>query len=187
MWIEKPSMEDKITIFWLAWSGTSTVWKLLAEKLGYEFMSSWNIMRSWWEELWLSIYDFENQVVANDWNFDLKLDTKVEDYWKEYKKFIFESRLAWYFIPDSFKIFLECEKEERYKRIQKRESQSYNEIKEKNEKRESDLIVRYGEVYPHITFPPEKDQFDLVIDTIKFSPSEVVNLILQNVKPWKYI
>jgi hypothetical protein len=27
----------------------------------------------------------------------------------------------------------------------------------------------------------------LVIDTIKFSPSEVVNLILQNVKPWKYI
>lgn len=78
---------------------------------------------------------------------------------------------------------MECEKEERYKRIQKRESQSYNEIKEKNEKRESDLIVRYGEVYPHITFPPEKDQFDLVIDTIKFSPSEVVNLILQNVKP----
>jgi cytidylate kinase len=41
----------KITIFGLAGSGTSTIGKLLCEKLGYKFMSSGNIMRSWAKEL----------------------------------------------------------------------------------------------------------------------------------------
>jgi cytidylate kinase len=56
------------------------VGKLLAEKLDYQFMSSGNIMRSWGDELGMSIYEFEDKVVKNDADFDVKLDKKVEDF-----------------------------------------------------------------------------------------------------------
>jgi len=43
-------------------------------------MSSGNIMRSWAEDLGLTIYEFEDTVIKDDSNFDLKLDAKVKDY-----------------------------------------------------------------------------------------------------------
>ncbi len=172
----------KITIFWFAWSGTSTIWKLLAEQMNYNFMSSGNIMRSWAEDLGLTIYDFEDTVIKDDSNFDLKLDQKVANYWKDNSDFIFESRLAWHFIPDSIKIFLKCNTDERYRRIHKREKWSHEDIISKNEKRESDLVERYNNVYPHINFPPEETDFDIVIDATHITPEEIITLIWEKIK-----
>ena len=170
----------KITIFWLAGSGTSTIWKLLSEKTNFTFMSTWNIMRSWSEDMWYSIYQFEDKVVKNDSSFDLKLDEKVKLFWEENDNFIFESRLAWYFIPDSFKIYLDCGVDERYRRIQNREWLLLDEVIEKNEKRERELEIRYNKVYPNITFPPLKTSFDLVIDGSN-TPDEIVEEIMKNI------
>lgn len=172
----------KITIFGLAWSGTSTVWKLLAEKLGYTFMSSGNIMRSWAESAWMSIYEYEEKVVSKDNNFDIKLDNEVENFGQNNDNFIFESRLAWNFIPDSLKIFLDCSQETRYNRIQNREKESIQEVTEKNLQRETQLVQRYKEVYPHIQFPPSKDVFDIVIDAQNHSPEEIIDIILPHTK-----
>lgn len=172
----------KITIFGLAWSGTSTVWKLLAEKLGYTFMSSGNIMRSWAEEAWMSIYEYEEKVVSKDNNFDIKLDNEVGNFWKNNNEFIFESRLAWNFIPDSFKIFLDCPQETRYERIQNREEESIEEVTQKNLQRETGLIERYKEVYPEIVFPPQAEVFDLVIDAQNNLPEEIIDIILKHIK-----
>jgi cytidylate kinase len=77
---------------------------------------------------------------------------------------------------------LECSEEERYLRVQNRENKPYEEIKMKNEKRESDLILRYKEVYPDIIFPPSRDKFDMVIDTQDISPEEIVSIILQKIE-----
>ena len=111
----------KITIFGLAGSGTSTIGKMLAEKQNSTFMSSGNILRSWAAESGYTIYEFEDKIVKKDHSFDLKLDKKVEEFGEQNDDFIFESRLAWYFIPDSFKIYLYCDDTERYNRIQNRE------------------------------------------------------------------
>lgn len=173
----------KITIFWLAGSGTSTIWKLLSERLDYKFMSSWNIMRSWAENLWYTIYEFEDKVIKTDDSFDIKLDEKVKNFWEKNDDFIFESRLAWNFIPDSFKIYLKCEETERYNRIQKREKLLFEIVKEKNLKRESELVQRYAQIYPDINFPPKEHIFDLVIDATNISPKEILQEIL--VKIWK--
>ena len=172
----------KITIFGFAWSGTSTIWKMLAKSLDSTFMSTWNIMRSWAKELGYSIYDFEDKVIKIDNSFDLKLDKKVEDFWKNNEKFIFESRLAWYFIADSFKIYLHCDDIERYERIQNREWLILDDIISKTKKREDELIERYKKVYPNIAFPPNKENFDLFIDSTKISPEEIINLIIKNIK-----
>ena len=172
----------KVTIFWLAWTGTSTIWKLLSEGLWYKFMSTWNIMRSWASELAMSLYEFEDKVAKNDYSFDIKLDNKVKDYWVQNDNFVFESRLAWYFIPDSFKIYLYCDDEERYKRINSRESWKLEDIKSKTEKREDELIKRYSLVYPEILFPPDKKNFDLVIDSTKIKPDEILEIIIDRIR-----
>lgn len=171
----------KITIFWLAWSWKSTVWKLLTDKLWYRFMSSWNIMREWATDLRMSIYEFEDKIAKNDDSFDIKLDQKVAEFWKENNDFIFESRLAWYFIPDSFKIYMKCETQERYKRIQKREQISLEDVLEKTKKREDELIERYGKIYPHITFPPKEENFDFVIDVTSITPEQISEEILSKI------
>lgn len=171
----------KITIFGVAGTGTSTVWKLLAEKLWYSFQSTGNIMRSWADEAGLTIYEFEDTVIKKDESFDIKLDQRVIDFWKENNGFIFESRLAWNFIPDSFKISLTCDDMERYKRIYEREWGEFADCMRKTKKREEELVKRYKEVYPDIEFPPTDDAFDLVIDTTSTLPDDIIGIILKKI------
>lgn len=172
----------KITIFGLAGSGTSTVAKLLAEKTGYTFMSTGNIMREWAANEGMTIYDFEEEVVKHDPAFDNKLDNKTAEYGEQNNDFIFESRLAWHFIPDSYKIFIDCDFSERYRRIHEREGGDLQEVVTKNKTRESELVDRYKKVYPEITFPPKKEDFDLYIDTTSTPVDEVVEIILKAIR-----
>ena len=172
----------KITLFGLAGSGTSTVGKMLANKREYTFMSTGNIMRKWADDAGYSLYEFEDTIVKNDTSFDTKLDLKVEEFWKKNNDFIFESRLAWHFIPDSFKIYLHCDAWERYTRIQKREWDFLDSITKKTQKRETELVTRYNEIYPEIVFPPHKDNFDLYIDATNISPDEILKIIVQSIK-----
>lgn len=144
-------------------------------------MSSGNIMRDWAKELWLSIYEFEDKIAKEDDNFDLNLDNKVREFWVKNDNFIFESRLARYFIPDSFKIFMKCEDQERYNRIQNREQITMDEVLSKTKKREDELVERYSKIYPNITFPPSEEEFDLVVDVTNITPEEIVEIIMSKI------
>ena len=172
----------KITLFWLAGSGTSTVGKMLAEQMQLTFMSSGNILRAWARDEWYeSIYEFEDQVAKHDTTFDIKLDNKVAEYGNTQDNFIFESRLAWHFIPGSIKIYLDCDESERYRRIFQREWWDIQAIIDKNTKRESELVERYNEVYPDISFPPQKDEFDIYIDGTNIRPKQIVEQIINHI------
>ena len=46
-----------ITLWWKAWSGKWTLWKLLAEKLGYEIISIWDMKRKLAAEMGINIID----------------------------------------------------------------------------------------------------------------------------------
>jgi len=169
----------KITIFGFAGSGTTTIGKLLAEKLNMNFMSSGNIMRNWAKENNMSIYEFEEKIAKKDLNFDINLDKKVELYGKNNKNFVFESRLAWNFIPKSFKIYLKCDSKIRYNRILERENTNLIELTKKTKIRETELIKRYKEVYPDLIFPPKEEIFDLTINVNTKTPNEILELILK--------
>lgn len=145
-------------------------------------MSTGNIMREWAASEGMTIYEFEDKVVKHDPAFDNKLDAKSTQYGEENTDFIFESRLAWHFIPDSMKIFLDCDTAERYRRIHQREGEDLTEITEKNSKREAELALRYSQVYPDISFPPKAETFDIVIDSEKFLPEEIVAQILDKIQ-----
>lgn len=79
------------------------------------------MFREYAKEAGMSLYEFENTIAKKDENFDKKLDAKTAEYGEENNNFIFESRLAWNFIPESFKIYIDCNTQERYRRIHQRE------------------------------------------------------------------
>ena len=171
----------KITIFWLAGSGTSTIWKLLAEKLSYTFMSTGNMYRQFAADAWMSVYEFEKTIGKNNTNFDIQLDQSTKEYGETHNHFVFESRLAWHFISDSIKIYLKCDEKIRYRRIQEREWWDIQEIEEKNRIREQELIARYKRIYPEIWFPPQESCFDIIIDAEYLSPDEIINNIISQI------
>lgn len=177
----------KITLFWLAGSGTSTIGKMLCEHLGYEFMSTWNIFRSFAQDAGMDLYTFENTVAKHDENFDKKLDKYAAKYGKENDNFIFESRLAWHFIPDSFKIYLDCDRDERYRRIHNREWGDIAHLTTNNTRREQELELRYSQVYPDILFPPNKENFDFYIDGSYLTPEEILSQINTALTEWNFI
>lgn len=160
----------------MAGVGKGTTAKLLAEKLGWEALSGGDAFRAMAKEEGMTLQEFE-EVSKTDERFDIKLDKWIEDYGKKNENFVFESRLAWHFIPDSFKIKLVCEDDERFRRIQEREEKSIERIKEETEHREQAIRERY-EKYYRLTNWSDDANFDLIVDTTHTPPDGVVQKIL---------
>lgn len=170
----------KITIFGLAGTGKGTTAKLLSEILHYENMSTGNMFRAMAEEQGMTLNEFENFTKSDD-SFDRKLDNKVVDYGKTHDNFIFESRLAWHFIPDSFKIKLKCDFDTRVARIASREDKSLDLAKQETEERENLAFYRYKDIYNLSGIDNDKN-FDLIVDTGPNNPEKVVEIILEELK-----
>lgn len=170
----------KITIFGLAGTGKTTAGKMLAEKLGYSYMSSGNIFRNYAVQMGLSLNQFEAIANTTD-EYDRKLDKEVEEYGKSHDNFVFESRLAWHFIPDSFKINLFCDFEERLKRVASREDKSFDQVNEETTHREDLITKRYKEYYGIDNLNDSKN-FDFSVDTGPNNAQKVVDIIYEELK-----
>ena len=166
----------KITIFGNPGTGTSTVGKLLAEKRGYEFKSSGNMFRDMAKELGMTVYELDT-AAQTDPQYDIKLDEMVAAYGKANDNFIFESRLAWHFIPDSVKLALVCDADEAARRVAQRDGITIEEAKENNELRIATYQNRYPKYYPELSYPPADSEFDLIIDVTSISPDEILQKI----------
>lgn len=170
----------KITILGLAGTGKSTTAKMLASKLGYEYMSTGNMYRGYAKELGLTLNEFE-EVANKTKEYDIRLDTEVEEYGKTHDNFIFESWLAWHFIPDSFKINLVCDFDVRTGRIANRESKSVEQVKDETNHRENILTKKYAEYYGIEKFY-DVSHSDFIVDTEKNNAEQVVEIILTELK-----
>ena len=164
----------KITIFGLAGTGTTSAGKLLAEKLGYKFVSSGNMFREMAKENGIALNEFE-EMTNNDPKFDSELDKKIKEFGEKDDNFVVESRLAWYFIPDSIKVKLICDFDERIRRVAARDKIPFEEAREHNKFRDKKIAERYAKYYGIMDF--NDDKFDLVIDTTNTPIPEVVSKI----------
>lgn len=167
----------KITIFGLAGTGTTTVGRLLAEKLGYPFMSSGKLFREKAATLGLSLYDFE-ALCNTDASYDRALDNQLVVYGNTHQDFVLESRLAWHFIPDSFKVKILCDFDVRIARVARRDNETIEEKKKKTLFREAAGPVRYRKSYGIVDFAPD-GAFDLLLDSTHKKPSELVDDIFK--------
>lgn len=167
----------KITIFGNPGTGKSTVGKLLASQLGFEFKSSGNMFRDMAAQLGITVEELDVRSL-HDSQYDIRLDQMVAEYGKTHDNFIFESRLAWHFIPDSIKLALVCEENEAARRVAEREGISQEKAKENNDLRLATYAARYPVCYPGLHYPPTEEDFELTIDVTAIPPDEIVTQIV---------
>ncbi len=163
-------------------SGKSTIAKLVAEKLGWSRYYMGQIFRDMAQEKGLDLVAFR-RICDNDPSFDNKVDDYVVKLSKEQANFIIESRTAWYFIPDSVKIYLKVDSGVAAERILKSMSIKQNRgnedknldtienIKESILKRRKEDSERYFSLYG-IQQDDEKN-YDLIVDTTALSIEDV--------------
>jgi cytidylate kinase len=177
----------KLTISGTPGSGKSTVARLLAERLKYNYYDVGLIRREVARRHGLTLEQLNRIGEKEDWT-DKEADAITTDIGKKQDDFIFVGRLAYHFIPDSVKIFLECDIEKGAERIQKdshvsRSVEKYfdlkHAVKKLKERIESDAL-RYKKYYN--LDPMDRSQYDLIIDTTDISIEQVMKKILDFVE-----
>lgn len=173
-----------ITISGIAGSGKSTAAKSLAKKLGYKHYSIGDFMRELAKEKGMTLLELSREAEKNN-VVDKELDNKQIELGKTEDNFVIDSRLGFHFIPNSIKVFLEVDLNEAAKRIfsEKRKHEQYKDINESVEKiktRINSEDKRYKEYY-NINYQDRKN-YDIIINTTKTTPEEVVEMIIKNLK-----
>lgn len=99
-------------------SGKSTVAQVLKDKYGFKIYSVGEMFKEEASKRNMSAEEF-NKFLMSDPKYDNFLDDKTKELgilWKN-EDVVFDSRLAWHFIPHSFKVFLDLDDEEMAKRL----------------------------------------------------------------------
>ena len=177
-------------MWWKAGSGKWTVSKLLAEKLWYEIISIGDMKRKLAAEMWINIIEF-NKMGDNPENAK-EFDLKYEEFQQNLKltdNIILDSRLWFYAQPHAFKILLDVDEEIAWERIfkaarntdkQKSKKHAIDQVKERN----SSDKERYMKLYNVDLWNP--NNYNLVIDTSERTPEEVLDIILNEFKAYKW-
>lgn len=183
-----------ISISGLPGSGKSTVAKIMAEKLGFERIYMGGILRNIAEQRGLTILELLKEAETNS-SIDEDADKIVSDLGRNKDNFIIESRTAFYFIPESFKVFIEVDAEEGARRIfgdlkkeeRKNEGQtkSFDILKGQLKERVETDSLRY-EKYYGIDFL-DKDNYDLIVDSTDLPAEKVAEKILKEFEKRKEI
>jgi len=179
-----------ITIWWKAWSGKGTVSKLLAKELNYEIVSIWDMKRKLAAEMWINIIEFNK--MWDDPEKSAEFDLKYEEYQKNLKlsdNIILDSRLWFYAQPHAFKILLDVDEEVAWERIFKAERDTDKHASKKHaiaqvKERNSSDEERYKKLYDVDLWNP--NNYNLVIDTSERTPEEVLQIILDEFKAYKW-
>ncbi len=179
-----------ITITGFPGSGKSSTGKNVASRLGYEHFSSGDLFRKMAAERGLSIEEI-NFTAEKQKEIDLEVDKILVNMGKEKTDFVIDSRMAFHWIPDSFKVFLSLDPkiaaERTFAQIQKegRASQAGSSAKEVYENtviRVESERKRYENLYKiDIT---DKTNFDLIVDTEINDLDETVEIIIEAYQKW---
>ena len=170
----------KITIFGMAGTGKTSTGREVAKRLGYEFFSGGDFARETAQNLGLSINELD-ELSKTDSKIDVERDRIITECGQRHDNFVVEARLAWHFIPDSFKICYQCDFETRTKRIAGREKKDLALVQKETREREKAIYDRFTRYYGLSDFENEKN-FDLVIDTKRLNFEGVVETIMNTLK-----
>jgi cytidylate kinase len=176
-----------ITISGLHGTGKSTIAKILAEKLDYNYYSTGNAFRSLAEEFEMDLKKFTKYVEQHP-EIDEQLDKKIVAMAKK-GNIVIESQLAGHILSDKadFKVLLICPLEIRVKRMAERDQTLFNAKMEETIARENSERDRFYKLYKIDLSDNEniKSLHNLVIDTQDLSIEEIVELILSELPVFK--
>ena len=175
-------MAKSITITGSLGSGKSTVAHMLAACLGYTYYSTGLALRHTAEQMGISTLDLSLKATR-----DPTIDESVDGVFKQMNTdktpYVVDSRLAWHFMPDSFKVKLIADEDIAAERIMhdttrigERSYPTLEDAKQAIRTRRQSEVVRFLRTY---NVDIESDEpFDLIVDTTHLTPDQVCASIL---------
>jgi len=167
-------------------SGKSTVSNLLRKRLNYKYIYTGNIQREIAKRYNMTTLEL-NKYAETHPEIDEEIDATFKSL-SDSNHLIVDSRLAWFFIPKSFKIFLKTDLTVSANRILEdnlREMENYASteaaIRNIIARKESEH-KRYTELYGIDSL--NLSNFDLIIDTSYITAEEVAETIIAEYNEW---
>jgi len=163
-------------------SGKSTVANYLISKMPFRIVSAGLLFRQLAAEHNMSAKEF-NEFIENNPKYDNYVDDTIAALGKTDEKIIFDSRMAWHFVPNSFKIYLYVDVDVATERIFNdtgRVSESYS---DKATARQEIIDRRKSEILRYKSFygcdVSDYNNFDLIVDTSFATKDEINELVLK--------
>ena len=180
-----------ITIAGTLGSGKSSTSDGVAESLEYGRFSSGDFMRAVAVQRNMSLMELSKEA-ETDKTIDEAIDAEVRKA-GEKEHIVIDSRLAYHWIPESFKVYLELSPDIAKTRI-------LNDLKNNSLRRESENSLTEEEIYEKIITRRESEKkrymemygldytdpknFDLIVDTNKHNLAEVIQIIKRAYLNW---
>lgn len=187
-------MEKKeiITIAGKPGSGKSTTSKLIAAELNFTHFSSGDLFRSIAKERGIDVYEI-NVLAETEKEIDYLVDEKLRTIGASDDRLVIDSRMAWHWMPYSFRVYLDLDLQVAATRI----IANLTEERLQAESISSDPVAyavtlkkrleseskRYANLYQ--VNPYDTDNYDLVVNTHDLSPKEVAELVIQSYQAWR--
>lgn len=165
-------------------SGKTTVCDIIKSRYGFTVYSAGQVQRSHAVDFGLSTLDLNKRMDEHP-GLDNKIDSEVREMSIIHKgeNMIFDSRMAWHFAYDTFKIFLNIDPMEAANRVfyhRTSVEEHYTDVDDACAKLIERAAVerkRFIEIYgvDYCDF----NNFNLVVDTTNRTPDEVVSVIME--------
>lgn len=171
----------KITLAGLPGSGKSTLRQFLADHYGLKIKATGDFMRSIAGKYgYQDITMFLTEYVSKHPEIDREVDEEQRNYGRENDDFVLDAHLGFHFVPDSIKIFLNCDLETSARRIlnAKRDTEAARTIQESMEatqRRINAMRKNFKALYKVDVH--DEGNFDLVIDTTPITPEQVFDQV----------
>jgi CMP/dCMP kinase len=181
-----------ITIAGRPSSGKSTAARAVAEMLGYQHFSSGDLFRALGRERGMDVLQMNLSAEQNT-EIDHLVDERLREIGQTEDQIVIDSRTAWHWIPNSYKVFLDLDLKIGAERI----LSSMTEERMENEHVPHDPVAyaellrerlasesrRYRALYD--IDPYQMENYDLVIDTAENSKEQTLQLLLDSFKSWQ--
>lgn len=186
------NIRDIITVAGRPGSGKSSASKATAIELGFEHFSSGDLMRELGNAQGLQIMD-TNRQAEKDARFDRIVDGRLIELGKISTELVIDSRMAWHWIPDSLRVYLDlADLEVAAQRILKdisEERMAREHIPDNPEEYAEQLRLRLAseaERYKskYGVNPYDTKNYDLVVDTAVHSLPQSTSLIVGEYVLW---
>jgi cytidylate kinase len=166
-----------ITVSGLPGSGTSTVARAVAAGLGIDHLDGGTVFRGLAREQGLSLADFARRAEADD-AIDRALDDRLTER-ALVGDVLVESRLAGWLVHRAgltgLKVWIDCDEEERARRVGARDGLDAGEALRANQEREASERARYRRYYDIDL--ADRSIYDLLIDSTDVAPDRLVAIV----------
>lgn len=171
----------KISITGDLGSGKSTVCSYLKEHYGLNVYSIGQIQRSLAVKYNMNILAFNKYMEIHP-EIDEEIDSELTLIGRRDEDMVLDSRMAWHFVPDTFKVYLTVDPNEAARRVVNDKRGAVEKYKSPEVARLSLIERKKSENLRYITKYgvdcSNPDNYDLILDATAISPTEVAEAII---------